>query len=175
MIQPLGNSKMEIIIKGITEEEYGLWFNGIKDQEITKRYTNNGCIITRIGFNLEDIKNFELDMNHNEHVFFIKVHNDKTYDVYREHLITLIKMLILNKKRYSISIYIVSDKYQDYKNELTNFYNLNTHYEKNNRYGQYISLLKCFCMRFIGFNITNLSTNAISKLSYLVKKIRNDG
>lgn len=172
MILPLGNSKMEIIIKGITEEEYGLWFNGVKGEEITRGYTHDGCIITRIGFNLEGIKSFELDMNHSEYVFFIKVHNDKTYDVYREHLITLIKMLILNKKTYITSIYIVSDKYQDYKNELTNFYNLNTHYEKNNRYGQYASLMKCFCMRFIGFNITNFSISILSKISYLLKIIK---
>lgn len=161
---------MKLKIKGITEEEYGLWRNGGCYNKSLDIKNSDEAVITKIGFYLEDVKNFDLDLTKKHHIFFVKVHNDKTYDIYREHLIILIKMMILNRNEYHTSIVIVSDKNQDYKNELTNFFNLNTHYEKNQRYGEYISLIKCFSMRFIGFTITNIVIKIICFLQSLIKR-----
>ncbi len=146
---------MKLKVRGITEEEYGIWCNGGSNKKMLDVTQSDKTIITKIGFNLEDVKNFDLDLTHADYIIFVKVHNDKTYDIYREHLITLIKMMILNKKDYNTSIFIVSDKNQDYKNELTNFFNLNTHYERSQKYGELSAIIKCLSMRFIGFSITN--------------------
>ncbi|WP_241609152.1 hypothetical protein [Rosenbergiella australiborealis] len=160
---------MNLRISGVTEEEYGLWRNNGVSKHIS--YTeNNESIFTKIGFQLEDIKSFELDLNHTNHIIFVKIHNNKTYDLYREHLITLIKMMIINKKEYDVHIYIVSDKNQDYKNELTNFFNLNTHYEKKQTYGENMAIIKCLSMRFLGFTITNLFLKISSCSTYFLKK-----
>jgi len=161
---------MDIEIKGITEEEYGLWVN-YKQTNSLEEKEQNDVTITKIGFNLEDVKNFKLDLENIHHIIFVKVHNDKTYDIYREHLITLIKMMILKRNYYDTKIIIVSDKYQDYKDELTNFFYLNTHYEKKSGYGKNISLIKCFSMRFIGFKITNLIIKTSYSLQKLMKKM----
>ncbi|MBT0730379.1 hypothetical protein [Rosenbergiella nectarea] len=161
---------MILKIQGITEEQYGLWCNGGAYDKYLEINDNEEAVVTKIGFYLEDIKNFDLDLTQTHHAIFVKVHNDKTYDIYREHLITLIKMMILNKKNYQASIFMVSDKNHDYKNELTNFFNLNTHYENNQRYGEYLSIIKCLSMRFIGFTITNFIIKFNGSLQSLIKK-----
>ena len=161
---------MKLQIKGITEEEYGLWCNSNDYNRNIDIIHSDKAIITKIGFNLEGVKNFDLDLTHDKYIIFVKVHNDKTYDIYREHLITLIKMMILTRKEYITSIYIVSDKNQDYKNELTNFFNLNTHYERSQRYGELVAIIKCLSMRFIGFTITNLIINIIIFVKLIIKK-----
>jgi len=161
---------MDIEIKGITEEEYGLWVN-YKQTNSLEEKEQNDVTITKIGFNLEDVKNFKLDLENTHHIIFVKVHNDKTYDIYREHLITLIKMMILNRKYYDTTIIIVSDKNQEYRNELTNFFYLNTHYEKKSGCGQNISLIKCLSMRFLGFTITNYVIKISDSFQKLMKKM----
>lgn len=159
---------MDIEIKGITEEEYGLWTNCTQIDSLYKKQ-QSGVIITKIGFNLEGIKNFNLDLESSRHIIFVKVNNDKTYDIYREHLITLIKMMVLKRKYYDAKIIIVSDKNQEYRNELTNFFYLNTHYEKKSGYGKNFSLIKCFSMKFIGFKVTNFIIKISDSLQKLIK------
>lgn len=161
---------MDIEIKGITEEEYGLWTN-CKQIDFLYKKEKSDVVISKIGFNLEDVKNFNLDLESSRHIIFVKVHNDKTYDIYREHLITLIKMMILNRKYYDTTIIIVSDKNQEYRNELTNFFYLNTHYEKKSGCGQNISLIKCLSMRFLGFTITNYVIKISDSFQKLMKKM----
>ena len=163
---------MDLTIKGITEEEYGLWCNGGVTEQVNQEIIEENHYTTKIGFLLEDVKNFEFDLEKQNHIIFVKVHNDKTYDNYREHLITLIKMMIKSKRDYRVCIYIVSDKYLDYKNELTNFFNLNTHYEKKRKYNNYFSIIKCLSMRFIGFRITNSIILFVEVIFSLIKKGR---
>lgn len=145
---------MKTLVKGVSEEEYGLWINNGKSHNI-EEINHKNTFVTYIGFELENSKNFQIDIECINQVIFLKVHNDRTYDIYREHLITLIKVMILNSKLYNITIFIVSDKSEDYKNELNSFFNLSTRYTRGRNYGQLAALLKCFCMRFIGFKITN--------------------
>ncbi|PIJ42140.1 hypothetical protein [Tatumella sp. OPLPL6] len=161
---------MKLEIKGITEEEYGLWCNSNDYNKKIDIIHSDKAIITKLGFNLEGVKSFDLDLTHDDYIIFVKVHNDKTYDIYREHLITLIKMMILTRKEYFTCIYIVSDKNQDYKNELTNFFNLNTHYEKSQRYGELVAIIKCLSMRFIGFTITNSIISLVNIVQLILKK-----
>ncbi|WP_241611192.1 hypothetical protein [Rosenbergiella epipactidis] len=161
---------MKLEIKGITEEEYGLWCNSSEYNKEVDVIQSDKSIITKLGFNLEEVKSFNLDLTHDSYIIFVKVHNDKTYDIYREHLITLIKMMILTRKEYFTCIYIVSDKNQDYKNELNNFFNLNTHYEKSQRYGELVAIIKCFSMRFIGFTITNLIISLVNTMQLIIRK-----
>ncbi|WP_241627775.1 hypothetical protein [Rosenbergiella epipactidis] len=161
---------MKLEIKGITEEEYGLWCNSSEYNKEIDVIQSDKSIITKLEFNLEEVKSFNLDLTHDSYIIFVKVHNDKTYDIYREHLITLIKMMILTRKEYFTCIYIVSDKNKDYKNELKNFFNLNTHYEKSQRYGELVAIIKCFSMRFIGFTITNLIISLVNVVQLIIKK-----
>lgn len=162
---------MEFLVKGITEEEYGVWLNGGM-LNIINDIDSDEVIISKIGFELESIKNFILDLNFHNHVIFVKVHNDKTYDIYREHLITIIKMMILNNEQYRVTIYIVSDKNEDYKNELTNFFNLSTRYKRSKYYSQWGPLIKCASMRYIGFKITQNVININQRSIDLLKLIR---
>lgn len=146
---------MNLSVEGVTEEEYGLWRN---DSTLTKipMLLSKPYIVVNMGFDLELTKNFDLDLTGSHYLVFVKVSNNKEYDIYREHLITLVKMLILSKKneQFDVDIFIVSAKHDDYRNELWSFFNMSNSYTRVAHLGERGAILKNICMGYLGVKKT---------------------
>ncbi|GAA0492697.1 hypothetical protein [Tatumella punctata] len=158
---------MELQVEGVSEEEYGLWLNG-HDQTRIPELNREISQVLLLGFDMEKVKNFSVDLETKIYAIFVKVSNDKEYDTYREHLITLIKILLMDDSRpdRSVTVFIVSAKHEDYKNELWSFFNMSTRYLRVRHFGEYRALLNNVSMIFLGVTITE----NFKKLIKLVKK-----
>ncbi len=165
---------MELKVEGITEEEYGLWLNGFPQSTIPAMDEAEYQVI-HMGFDLERAKNFSIRPDKRRYTLFVKVSNDKEYDTYREHLITLVKILIMDKSAQceSVTIFIVSARYEDYKNELCSFFTMSTSYLRINNFGEKGVLLTNFSMALLGVNITEFFIKSKKWLKGKVKALRN--
>ncbi len=165
---------MELNVEGITEEIYGLWLNGFP-QSVIPVMNGSECQVIQMGFDLERIKNFAIRPGKQRYTIFVKVSNDKEYDIYREHLITLVKILIMDKSSQCqcVTVFIVSDRYEDYKNELCSFFTMSTSYLCINHFGERQVLLTNFAMACFGVNITEFFMKSGKWLTGKVKSFRN--
>ena len=165
---------MELNVEGITEEEYGLWLNGFP-QTLIPEMEEEECQIIQMGFDLERIKNFSIRPGKQKYTIFVKVSNDKEYDIYREHLITLVKILIMDKSAQcqGVTVFIVSARYEDYKNELCSFFTMSTSYLCINHFGERQVLLTNFAVTLFGVSITEFVIKSFKRLTRKVKLLRN--
>ncbi len=164
---------MELKVEGISEEEYGLWMNGNKKTRIPAINQQQSQILL-LGFDMEKVKNFSIDLHCCHYAIFVKVNNDKEYDTYREHLITLIKMLVLDDSQPDrhVMVFIVSAKHEDYKNELWSFFNMSTRYLRVQHFGEYRALLNNLAMIFPGVTITEICKRAVKLFRKKINSLR---
>lgn len=165
---------MELKVEGITEEEYGLWLNGFPQSTIPVM-DESECQVIHMGFDLERVKNFSIRPGKRRYTLFVKVSNDKEYDIYREHLITLVKILIMDKSAQCecVTVFIVSARYEDYKNELCSFFTMSTSYLRINHFGEKRVLLTNLSMTLLGVNITEFFIKSVKWFTEKVKALRN--
>ena len=166
---------MELNVEGITEEEYGLWLNGFS-QSVIPVMDESECQVIQMGFDLERVKNFAISPGKLRYTLFVKVSNDKEYDIYREHLITLVKILIMDTSAQCqcVTVFIVSARYEDYKNELCSFFTTSTSYLRINHFGERQVLLTNFSMAFLGVSVTEFFIKSGKWLTRKVKTLRNN-
>ncbi|WP_294900318.1 hypothetical protein [Tatumella sp. UBA2305] len=164
---------MELKVEGVSEEEYGLWMNGGKQTRIPAINKQQSQVLL-LGFDMEKVKNFAIHLHCTTHAIFVKVNNDKEYDTYREHLITLIKMLVLDDSTpdRQVMVFIVSAKHEDYKNELWSFFNMSTRYLRIQHFGEYWALLNNLAMIFPGVTITEHYKRAVKLLRKKINSLR---
>ncbi len=164
---------MELKVEGISEEEYGLWRNGSVQTRIPIIDKQQSQILL-LGFDMEKVKNFVIDLQTTTYAIFVKVSNDKEYDTYREHLITLIKMLILEDSNIKphVMVFIVSAKHEDYKNELWSFFNMSTRYLRVKHFGEYLALLNNAAMIFPGVTTTETVKRTMKWLKKKINSLR---
>jgi len=164
---------MELKVEGVSEEEYGLWMNGSKQTRVPA-INNQQSQVLLLGFDMEKVKNFAINLQCTTYAIFVKVNNDKEYDTYREHLITLIKMLVLDDSTPDrhVMVFIVSAKHEDYKNELWSFFNMSTRYLRVQHFGEYRALLNNLVMIFPGVTITERYKRAVKLLRKKINSLR---
>ena len=164
---------MELKVEGVSEEEYGLWMNGSKQTRIPGINKQQSQVLL-LGFDMEKVKNFSINLQCTTYAIFVKVNNDKEYDTYREHLITLIKMLVLDDSTPDrhVMVFIVSAKHEDYKNELWSFFNMSTRYLRVQHFGEYRALLNNLVMIFPGVTITERYKRAVKLLRKKINSLR---
>lgn len=163
---------MELKVEGVSEEEYGLWINGSMQTRIPEM--NKQSQVLLLGFDREKVKNFSIDLQCAVYAIFVKVNNDKEYDTYREHLITLIKMLVLDdsKSERHVKVFIVSSRHEDYKNELWSFFNMSTRYLRVKHFGEYCALLNNLAMIFPGVTTTERCKRVVKLLRKKIDLLR---
>lgn len=164
---------MELKVEGVSEEEYGLWMNGSMQTRIPVINQQQSQVIL-LGFDMEKVKNFSIDLKCKSHAIFVKLNNDKEYDTYREHLITLVKMLVLDDSipDRHVMVFIVSVKHEDYKNELWSFFNMSTRYLRVQHFGEYRALLNNLAMIFPGVTITEKCKKALKLIRKKINALR---